>query len=266
MFYASRRQEGGPSLNQLLAKGPDRHLNNLAAVVTKFQAGHYAAQGDVKKMFHAVKLSYDDWFLQCFLWRGMDDTKDPETYQVVVNNMGVKPAGSITKMALDKSVDMFNKMYPVTAEQLKEGSYVDDLGVVDKDMPALMQRTEEADEILAHAGMLVHKWIYSKESGTVDMGNLTGKLTADEVELEKVLGIKWDAKKDVFRFIVSINLHPLKKKEHMGPPLSKVVQKNNPLTVLSWRQYYLHIQALLDPTGFLALVLLKGKILLRKTW
>ena len=36
VFDASRHQEGGPSLNQLLAKGPDHHLNNLAAVVTKF--------------------------------------------------------------------------------------------------------------------------------------------------------------------------------------------------------------------------------------
>ena len=70
VFDASRRQEGGPCLNQLLAKGPDRHLNNLAAVVTKFRAGRFAAQGDVKKMFNAVELDYDDWFLQCFLWQG----------------------------------------------------------------------------------------------------------------------------------------------------------------------------------------------------
>ena len=35
VYDASRKQEGGPSLNDLLAKGPDRHLNNLAAVVTK---------------------------------------------------------------------------------------------------------------------------------------------------------------------------------------------------------------------------------------
>ena len=48
VFDASRHQEGGPSLNEILAKGPDRHLNNLAAVLTKFQAGRNAAQGDIK--------------------------------------------------------------------------------------------------------------------------------------------------------------------------------------------------------------------------
>ena len=84
-------------------------------------------------------------------------------------------------------------MYPDTAEQLKDGSYVDDLFNVDEDMPALKERTQEADTILAHAGMSVHKWIYSKESGgTVEMGNITDNLSADEVELEKVLGIKFE--------------------------------------------------------------------------
>ena len=57
VFDASRQQEGGPSLNELLAKGPDHYLNNLAAVVTKFLAGRYAAQGDVRKFFNAVELN-----------------------------------------------------------------------------------------------------------------------------------------------------------------------------------------------------------------
>ena len=45
VFDASRAQGGGPSLNDLLAKGPDRYLNNLAAGVTGFRDGQYAAQG-----------------------------------------------------------------------------------------------------------------------------------------------------------------------------------------------------------------------------
>ena len=56
VFDASWSQGGGPSLNDLLAKGPDRYLNNLAALVTGFRDGRFAAQGDVKKMFNAVKL------------------------------------------------------------------------------------------------------------------------------------------------------------------------------------------------------------------
>ena len=40
----------------------------------------------------------------------------------------------------------------------------------------------------------------------------------------------------------------------------------SPPSVITRRQYYSQVQALFDPTGFLAPVLLKGKLLMRKTW
>ena len=108
-------------------------------------------------MFNAVKLSEADWYVQCFLWRNVDDSIKPETYQVICNNMGVKPGSSIAKTALDKSADTFIKIYPSMAQQLKDGSYVDDLGVTAEQLPSLKESTKEADEILGHAGMSVHK-------------------------------------------------------------------------------------------------------------
>ena len=39
VFDASRAQGGGPSLNQILAKGPDRYLNNLSGVIICFRNG-----------------------------------------------------------------------------------------------------------------------------------------------------------------------------------------------------------------------------------
>merc|ERR1712030_7798 len=98
----------------------------------------------------------------------MDDSKEPEMYQVVVNNM---PAGSIAMVAMDKSAELFEDVYPNTAEQLKNGSYVDDLGVVEESSEPLRERTRDADD--------------------VELGNITEKLMANEEELEKVLGIKW---------------------------------------------------------------------------
>ena len=132
VFDASRSKGGGPSLNDLLAKGPDRYLNNLAALVTAFRDGRFLAQGDLKKMFNAVKLQEADWFVQFFLWRNMDENADPETYQVVRNNMGVKRSGSISWTALDLSADKYVEKYPSTAQQLKDKSYVNDLGVTDE--------------------------------------------------------------------------------------------------------------------------------------
>ena len=44
------------SLNQLRAKGPDRHLNSLAAVIIEFRAERFAALREAMKMFNAVEL------------------------------------------------------------------------------------------------------------------------------------------------------------------------------------------------------------------
>ena len=62
-FDASRAQGGGPSLNQILAKGPDKFLNNLAGVIINFRNGRYAAKGDVKKMYNFVLLTQEDAYL-----------------------------------------------------------------------------------------------------------------------------------------------------------------------------------------------------------
>ena len=160
-FDASRSQGGGPSLNQILAKGPDRFLNNLAGVIANFRNGRVAAKGDVKKMYNCIRLSKEDAFMQCFVWRDLDPRSEPETYQVTVNNIGVKPAGAIATLALQKSADIFSEVFPETSTKLKKKSYVDDLGLTGKNAEALIKRTLEADQILNHANMRVKKWVFS---------------------------------------------------------------------------------------------------------
>ena len=46
----------------------------------------------------------------------MDDNKQPETLQVIVNNIGVKLAGSIAMTALYKSADFFKDKYRNTVQ------------------------------------------------------------------------------------------------------------------------------------------------------
>ena len=81
-----------------------------------------------------------------------------------------------------------------------------------------------------------------------------------------MVGILWDPKSDVFKFIVRINLSPLKKKSRTGPDLSKEELEIRPPAVITRCQYYSQIQSLFDPIGFLSPVLLRAKILLRRNW
>ena len=269
-FDASRPQGGGPSLNQILAKGPDRYLNNLAGVIICFRHGRVACKGDVKKMYNGVRLEEEDCYCQCFLWREMDESREPETYQVIVNNIGVKPAGAIATSALYKSAEIHEEEFPVTARQIKQQSYVDDIGLTDSSRLGLETRIKEADIILDHANMPVKGWIFSgdddRKEEEIEMGDVTNCLTAEDQEMERVLGVLWCPKKDTFKFQVRINLSPMKKKSRSGPDLTREDFLNNPPSVITRRQFYSQIQALFDPIGLLSPLLLKSKILLRLTW
>ena len=148
--------------------------------------------------------------------------KTPETYQVIVNNIGVKPAGAIATTALYKSCDWFKNDFPEVVVQIKQQSYVDNIGLTDLNVGRLAEKTQQADKILGHANMKVKRWIVSGDSqGEVEAGNLSDNLTLEDAEIEQVLGVAWQPGRDVFKFSMKINLSPLRKKSWKGPDLSK---------------------------------------------
>ena len=92
-------------------------------------------------MYNCIKLVPEDVHMECFLWRDLDTTKEPDTNEVLVNNIGVKPTGSIAALALQKSASLFENQYPVTATQWRDKSYVDYIGLTAKNMKSLKSRT-----------------------------------------------------------------------------------------------------------------------------
>ena len=143
---------------------------------------------------------------------------------------------------------------------------MDDLGLTAESRKDVIERTKQADMILAHANMKVKKWVISGDkTDSVNMGE-SEDCSTGEIETERMLGILWEPEKDIFRFRVRINLTSLKKKERLGPDLTKHELMNDPPKFLTRRQYYSQIQSLFDPLGFLSPVLLTAKVLLRNTW
>ena len=106
-FDASRRQGGGPSMNDCLFKGPDRFINDLLSVVIGFRNGRVGCAADLSKFHNQVLLTTPDTHMQRFLWRDCDTNREPETYVVKVNNFGVRSANCIATCALHKSADVF---------------------------------------------------------------------------------------------------------------------------------------------------------------
>ena len=61
----------------------------------------------------------------------------------------------------------------------------------------LAGKTKQADEVLAHANMKIKRWIVSGDNqDDVEVGSLVNCLTTEEAEVERVLGIIWNPRKN----------------------------------------------------------------------
>ena len=99
-------------------------------------------------------------------------------------------------------------------------------------MQDLRKRTTEADFILKHANMGVKRWIFS---GDDDVQTEIGKaidVIPQEASVERMLGVVWDPVRDVFKFVVQINLSPLKNKFIKVGIVEESSQDNQSMSIL----------------------------------
>ena len=263
-FDASRRQAGGPSLNECLYKGPDRYMNNLLSVIIGFRNGRVGAVADISKFHNQVHLCEEDIHMQRFLWRGMKTDEAPKTYAVKVNNFGVAPANVIATSALHSSADKYQDVYPEACRDIKEQIYIDDELVAAENKVKLVEKTVQMDEITAHAGMRNKGWIFSGDdtSSPISIGS-------DDPTEDKVLGIMFDPKTDNFKFQVKLRL---KRYEADGSVTDVEVLTTEELdeiwdsVLITCRIFLSNVSRIFDPAGFVSPVTLESKIILREIW
>lgn len=123
IVWNSSQEFRGISLNDLLHKGPDI-LNPIRGVLLRFKSGLHAALGDVKKMYNSVWLK-DEVHLYPLLWRDNPED-DIEVFAVVRVNIGDKPAGCITQVAMWETANLPQFAGRIEERRaLIEDSYVD---------------------------------------------------------------------------------------------------------------------------------------------
>ena len=253
-FDASRRQNGYPSMNDCLYKGPDRYLNNILAVLICFRNGRVGCVSDISKFHNRVGLVEEDMHMQRFLWRDMNTDQKPSVYAVTANNFGVKPANCIATCALYKSADMFSDVYPVESQEIKDQSYVDDLLMAAEDTDRARIKTARIDEILEHASMPNKGWVYSgdKASATIEIGKESAELEA------KVLGVKYIPEIDSFVFNGDVKIEITLE--------LKILTSDGQEGLMTRRIVMSFVAKIFDPAGLLAPLLLEAKLLIRESW
>ena len=252
-------------MNDCLYKGPDRFMNNLLSVCLGFRNGRVAAAADLSKFHNQVRLTPSDVHMQRFLWRDMHTDEAPRTYAVTVNNFGVKPANCIPTSALHKSADMYKDVYPEASRDIQQQTYVDDELVAAENEVSLHLKTQQMDEICAHAGMPNKGWTFSNDesSSDIQIGN------EEEEGKAKILGLFWVSNTDMFEYQVKLMV---KIRSDFGElldiPISSAEEiESHWYKILLTRKVILsNVMKIFDPIGLLCFLILQSKLLLRETW
>ena len=137
----------GHTLNEYWAKGPDL-LNNLLGVLIRFRENRIVISGDIRKMYHAVKIDSIDQLTHRFLWRNMEIEREPDVYVITSVSFGDKPAGNIATLALRKTAEMGKETYFKAANVIQNSTRVDDIIDSVDSLNEAKELTEDIDKLL----------------------------------------------------------------------------------------------------------------------
>ncbi|XP_058445846.1 uncharacterized protein LOC131427001 [Malaya genurostris] len=243
------------SFNAALLSGPDS-TTSLFGVLIRFREGSIAISGDIKEMFHQVKIRKEDQHAQRFLWRSCNSDADPDIYVMQVMTFGSTCSPACAQAVKNYNAELFAEKYPEASKAIVKQHYVDDyLDSFDNDEEAI-QRTKQVIEIHDNASFYIRGFV---SSSTICTNAIPEErrlhsgvkiLEGKNNEYEKVLGVYWNPQRDELGY--RLNLSSLSKDilyYHRRPTKREVAS---------------FVMSVYDPLGLVANITIRGKILLRE--
>ena len=236
------------SLNQHLLKGPD-FLNSLIGILLRFGEGQYATIGDIKAIYHQVKVLKQDTDSLRFLWRENFNASIDE-YIMCVHIFGKVDLPCCVNQALKRTAIDNKPKFSLTAieavlEHFCMDGYLDSFPGLEEAIKVIL----EVVQLLKLGGFNLTKFVsnnseidkYTRQQSPTakDLVNLD----LDETPIERALGVLWDPKQDVSKI--------------------KTVNKEVPNTkggILSF------VSSIFDPLGILYPSLIEPKQIIQDLW
>ncbi|KAK3086675.1 hypothetical protein FSP39_021786 [Pinctada imbricata] len=244
VFDSSAKCEG-VSLNDILLTGPDL-LNSLLGILMRFRLHSVAVSADVEQMFYRFSVPSEHRNFLRFMWHKENDIdQNLVEYRMKRHVFGNSPSPAVANFGMCKTVE---EAALDVRQFVEENFYVDDgLTSVDTSEEAisLLQRTQST--LKDYANIRLHK-IVSNDINVLNafpIDDLAKDITTYNLELnetppQRSLGVSWDVATDKFTFQVSKTIHPFTKRGVLAT-----------------------INSLYDPIGFLAPVVIRGKLIMR---
>ena len=238
----------GKSLNSEALPGPKLQAD-MFSILVRFRKELVALVGDVSQMYHQLALTLEDRPLHRFLWRNMDQSKEPEVYEFLRYVFGGCYCPFCAQYVWQKHADDHRAEYPLAAEAVKNSCYMDDLMPSVETVETAKEMRQQLTELGDKAGFHIRKWISQKPEVIMDIPEADRATKVDlenkEFPVTKTLGVVWIVQEDKFSF------------SFVPPPDELVLTKRNVLKKTA---------SIYDPFGFLTPFVVRAKMLMQEAW
>ncbi|XP_033241627.1 uncharacterized protein [Drosophila pseudoobscura] len=246
VFDGSACTSTGYSLNDILMSGPTIQPK-LVTTLLRFRTFRIALTGDICKMYRCVRVSPQDSFLQCILWRD-SPLEELRTFKLDTVTYGTKPAAFLAVRSMHQLAADESSSYPIGSEVVLRDFYVDDLLTGGDTTNEVLEIIRQVSGLLAKGNFKIRKWC-SNDTYVLNQTPHEDRETfvkfTDGSDVTKTLGLAWNPTSDELLFSFCPNQVPSK-------PTKRVV-----LSTIA--RFY-------DPLGLIGPVITKAKIFLQQLW
>ncbi|XP_038045171.1 uncharacterized protein LOC119719752 [Patiria miniata] len=237
-------------LNKHLLPGPTLGAS-LIGVLLRFRQHAVAISGDIKAMFHQVRLLPEDRCLFRCLWRNLQVDKEPDIYELQVLPFGSTCSPCCATYALRKHAFDHEKDYPEVAKAVDKSFYVDNCLQslpVETDAKALVRKMRN---LLSDGGFEIRQWASNVPAVVED---LPPDARSDGCELwltfgetnstEGTLGMLWECSSDALLY------------------------RHRPISYdcLNMRNMYKILASQYDPIGYLTPFTARARVIVQDLW
>ncbi|XP_067628058.1 uncharacterized protein [Eurosta solidaginis] len=242
----------GVALNDVLLKGPDL-MASLIGVLMRFRERRVAITGDIRQMFHQIKVRQEDLAAQQFLWRDGEKARSPDVYVMQVMTFGASCSPALANFIKNKNADRFISKHPEAVKAIHKNTFVDDwLQSVDSEQQ-MLELAEIVKRIHADGGFEMRHWLSNSRRVVRalddEMETSAKNIVLSDEPREKVLGMWWLPSEDSLTFVVKPEL----------------IAKAS-LATSSKRQVLSVVMSIFDPLGLLGFFNIRAKIILQNIW
>ncbi|XP_039516235.1 uncharacterized protein LOC120470711 [Pimephales promelas] len=250
IVYNCSYQHNGQSLNSQLLPGPTLGPT-LLGVLLRFREHSVAISGDIKSMFHQVRLLPEDKPLLRFLWRGMKREEEPTVYEWQVLPFGTTCSPCCAIYALQRHVKDNSSGYEDILHLVETAFYVDNCLTSVTNADEAKNIVDRMRKLLSAGGFDIRQWA-SNIPTVVEHLPLEARAASTELWLsqprqdpeEPALGLRWNCLTDCLGY------------RHRPVEYSQSTLRN----------VYKVLATQYDPIGYLIPFTTRAKILIQDLW